>query len=69
MPQLGKPHAPIDLAGVQAVAARTNLGLGDAAVKNTGTSSGTVAAGDDSRLVQAGAAYAATALFLATTYR
>lgn len=29
--------------------ARSNLGLGDAAVKNTGTSSGTVAAGDDSR--------------------
>lgn len=30
--------------------ARTNLGLGDAAVKNTGTTAGTVAAGDDSRL-------------------
>ena len=30
--------------------ARTNLGLGDSAVKNVGTSAGTVAAGDDSRL-------------------
>jgi hypothetical protein len=30
--------------------ARINLGLGDAATKNTGTSAGTVAAGDDSRL-------------------
>lgn len=30
--------------------ARTNLGLGDSATKNTGTSAGTVAAGDDSRL-------------------
>ena len=30
--------------------ARTNLGLGDSAIKNVGTSAGTVAAGDDSRL-------------------
>jgi hypothetical protein len=30
--------------------ARTNLGLGDSATKNVGTSAGTVAAGDDSRL-------------------
>ena len=30
--------------------ARTNLGLGDSAVKNVGTIAGTVAAGDDSRL-------------------
>jgi hypothetical protein len=29
--------------------ARTNLGLGDSATKNTGTSAGTVAAGDDGR--------------------
>lgn len=34
-------------------AARTNLGLGDAATKNTGTTTGTVAAGDDSRLSNA----------------
>jgi len=33
--------------------ARTNLGLGDAAVKNTGTTTGTVAAGDDSRITGA----------------
>lgn len=33
--------------------ARTNLGLGTAATKNVGTTTGTVAAGDDSRLVQA----------------
>jgi hypothetical protein len=33
--------------------ARTNLGLGDAAVKNTGTSSGTLAAGDDGRITGA----------------
>lgn len=32
-------------------AARSNLGLGSAAVLNVGTASGTVAAGDDSRLV------------------
>ena len=30
--------------------ARTNLGLGDSAIKNVGTTAGTVAAGDDSRL-------------------
>lgn len=34
-------------------AARTNLGLGDAATKNTGTTAGTVAAGDDSRITGA----------------
>lgn len=33
-----------------AATARTNLGLGDSATKNTGTTAGTVAAGDDSRL-------------------
>jgi hypothetical protein len=32
---------------------RTNLGLGNAATKNTGTTTGTVAAGDDSRLSDA----------------
>lgn len=31
--------------------ARTNLGLGDSATKNVGTATGTVAAGDDSRLI------------------
>lgn len=31
--------------------ARTNLGLGDSAVRNVGTAAGTVAAGDDSRIV------------------
>lgn len=30
--------------------ARTNLGLGDSAIRNVGTAAGTVAAGDDSRL-------------------
>ena len=34
-------------------AARTELGLGDAATKNTGTTTGTVAAGDDSRITGA----------------
>jgi hypothetical protein len=34
-------------------AARQNLGLGDASTKNVGTSSGTVAAGDDTRIVKA----------------
>jgi microcystin-dependent protein len=33
--------------------ARTNLGLGDSATKNTGTTTGTVAAGDDSRITGA----------------
>lgn len=36
-----------------ASAARTNLGLGNAATKNTGTTTGTVAAGDDSRITGA----------------
>lgn len=40
--------------------ARSNLGLGDAAVKNTGSSTGTLAAGDDSRIT--GAAQKATNL-------
>ena len=40
-----------DLSGVSnAATARTNLGLGGAAVLNVGTTTGTVAAGDDSRL-------------------
>mgnify|MGYP003334219006 CR=1 FL=1 len=34
-------------------AMRTNLGLGDSATKNTGTTNGTVAAGDDSRITGA----------------
>lgn len=39
-----------NLSGLASVStSRTNLGLGDAATKNTGTSPGTVAAGDDSR--------------------
>lgn len=33
--------------------ARTNLGLGDSATKNVGTETGTVAAGDDSRIIGA----------------
>src|SRR5690242_16220247 len=33
-----------------AATSRTNLGLGTAATKNTGTTAGTVAAGDDSRI-------------------
>lgn len=36
-----------------AATARTNLGLGNAATKSTGTTSGTVAAGDDSRIAGA----------------
>ena len=36
-----------------AAAQRTALGLGDAATKNTGTTAGTLAAGDDSRLSDA----------------
>lgn len=36
-----------------AAGARSNLGLGDSATKNVGTVAGTVAAGDDSRIVNA----------------
>ena len=36
-----------------AATARTNLGLGDAAIKNTGTTVGTLAAGDDVRITGA----------------
>ena len=39
-----------------AATARTTLGLGDAATKNTGTTAGTVAAGDDSRITGAATA-------------
>lgn len=38
-----------NLSDVTAATARTNLGLGGAAILNVGTTSGTVAAGDDSR--------------------
>lgn len=39
-----------NLSGLASVStSRANLGLGDSATKNTGTTSGTVAAGDDSR--------------------
>lgn len=41
------------LKSVDNAAMRTNLGLGDAATKNTGTTAGTVAAGDDSRITGA----------------
>lgn len=41
-----------NLAGLSSVtASRANLGLGDSATKNTGTTAGTVAAGDDARLL------------------
>jgi hypothetical protein len=39
--------------GSNQAAARSGLGLGDAATKNTGTVAGTVAAGDDARIVNA----------------
>ncbi len=43
-----------DLSGVSSAStARTNLGLGGAAVLSVGTTAGTVAAGDDSRIVAA----------------
>jgi hypothetical protein len=43
-----------DLSGVtNAATARSNLGLGDAATKNVGTTAGTVAAGDDGRFTDA----------------
>lgn len=44
-----------------AATVRTTLGLGDAATKNTGTSAGTLAAGDDSRITAAVAHAANTA--------
>lgn len=43
-----------NLAGLSNVStARTNLGLGDSAIRNIGTSTNTVAAGDDPRIVNA----------------
>jgi hypothetical protein len=42
------------LTAADAAAARTALSLGDAATKNTGTTAGTVAAGDDSRIGKIG---------------
>lgn len=50
--------------GLDAATGRTSLGLGDSATRNVGTTAGTVAAGDDSRIT--GALSAATA---ATTYQ
>lgn len=44
-----------------AAAARTNLGLGGAAVLSVGTSAGTVAAGDDARFANAKPTYATVA--------
>ena len=41
-------------AGLNAPSGRTSLGLGDSAVRNVGTASGTVAAGNDSRFVPSG---------------
>lgn len=40
--------------GLNAPSGRTSLGLGDSAVRNVGTASGTVAAGNDSRFVPSG---------------
>jgi hypothetical protein len=42
-----------DISNTAAIASSKIAGLGDAAVKNTGTTSGTVAAGDDSRITGA----------------
>lgn len=50
--------------GLTAATGRTSLGLGDSATRNVGTAGGTVAAGDDSRIVGALQATAA-----ATTYQ
>ena len=48
------PFGDIAADGPAAIAqALSNLGLGDAASKNVGTTAGTVAAGDDSRIVNA----------------
>jgi hypothetical protein len=48
----GKPAVVAE--GATQAAARTALSLGDAATKNTGTTAGTVAAGDDSRIGKIG---------------
>jgi len=48
----GKPAVVAE--GVDAAAARTALSLGDAATKNTGTTAGTLAAGNDSRIGKIG---------------
>lgn len=67
--RLSKASNLSDLTDV--AAARDNLELGDAATKNTGTTTGTVAAGDDSRLVDnaksVGGAKEKTAALSATT--
>jgi hypothetical protein len=47
------PVAKGGTGATDATTARTNLGLGTAATKNTGTTAGTVAAGDDSRITGA----------------
>ncbi|MGW4270888.1 hypothetical protein ACWEGQ_00625 [Streptomyces seoulensis] len=52
--ETGKLDRAQNLADVNdAAAARASLGLGNAATRNVGTGSGTVAAGDDARLVNA----------------
>lgn len=56
----------LDDANIPAI--RTTLGLGDAATKNVGTSSGTVTAGDDSRLADARSPIGTAGGSLAGTY-